>query len=149
MGDSMKAAIFSEYGGPEVLRYADVPKPTLGPGEAIVRVHAVSLNAFDLMARAGRYTPNRAFPHILGSDFAGEVDEIDAAAGVPWRRGQRVTAWWVVPCGRCEQCATGHPNRCALDYKYLGAHLPGAYAQYVKLPASNLIPLPEDVSWEE
>jgi NADPH:quinone reductase-like Zn-dependent oxidoreductase len=143
----MRANVYSEYGGPEVLRMADVPRPTAGPGEAVVRVRAASLNAFDLMARAGRYKPNRAFPHILGSDFAGEVAEIDAP-GLPYRVGQRVTAWWVVPCGHCEQCLGGHPNRCALDYKYLGAHLPGAYAQYVKLPAINLIPLPENVSWE-
>ena len=149
MTDTMKATVYHAYGGPEVLTYADVPRPTLGPGEAIVKVHAASLNAFDLMARQGRYTPNRAFPHILGSDFGGEVAEIDAAAGLPYRVGQRVTAWWVVPCGRCEQCLTGHPNRCALDYKYLGAHLPGAYAQYVKLPAINLIPIPDAMSYEE
>jgi NADPH:quinone reductase-like Zn-dependent oxidoreductase len=68
---------------------------------------------------------------------------------VPFRVGQRVTAWWVVPCGRCEQCTSGHPNRCALDYKYLGAHLPGAYAQYVKLPAVNLLALPDTLTWEE
>jgi NADPH:quinone reductase-like Zn-dependent oxidoreductase len=148
-GGLMQAAIYTEYGEPDVLRYAEVRRPVLGPGEAIVRVHAVSLNAFDLMARAGRYKPNRSFPHILGSDFAGEVAEVDPGAGVDVRPGQRVTAWWIVPCWRCEQCAAGHPNRCALDYKYLGAHLPGAYAQYVKLPARNLIPLPDGLGWEE
>jgi NADPH:quinone reductase-like Zn-dependent oxidoreductase len=145
----MQAVFYTEYGGPEVLRHGELPRPTLGPGEAIVKVHAASLNAFDLMAREGRYKPNRAFPHVLGSDFAGEVDEIDPAAGVPFAPGQRVTAWWVVPCWRCEQCVAGHPNRCARDYKYLGAHLPGAYAQYVKLPARNLIAMPETMSWEE
>jgi NADPH:quinone reductase-like Zn-dependent oxidoreductase len=148
-GPTMTAVVYSEYGGPEVLRLAEVPRPAAGPGEAVVKVHAASLNAFDLMAREGRYKPNRSFPHILGSDFAGEVAEIDPAAGLPYRVGQRVTAWWVVPCGHCEQCLGGHPNRCALDYKYLGAHLPGAYAQYVRLPAINLIPLPDNVSWEE
>ena len=145
----MKAVVFHQHGGPEVLQYEDVPRPTLGPGEAIVKVHAVSLNAFDLMAREGRYRPNLTFPHIPGSDFAGEVAEIDERVGAPFRVGQRVTAWWVVPCGRCEQCMSGHPNRCALDYKYLGAHLPGAYAQYVKLPAVNLIALPDNLTWEE
>jgi NADPH:quinone reductase-like Zn-dependent oxidoreductase len=146
---TMKAIVYHEYGEPEVLRYADVPRPEAGPGEAVVKVQAVSLNAFDLMARAGRYKPNRVFPHILGSDFGGEVAEIDPAARLRWRPGQRVTGWWVVPCGRCEPCVGGHPNRCALDYKYLGAHLPGAYAQYVKLPAVNLIALPDRMTWEE
>jgi NADPH:quinone reductase-like Zn-dependent oxidoreductase len=149
MPATMKAAVYHQYGGPEVLQYADVPRPSLGPGEAIVKVHAASLNAFDLMARAGRYTPNRAFPHILGSDFGGQVEEIDTSLGLPYRVGQPVTAWWVVPCGRCEQCLGGHPNRCALDYKYLGAHLPGAYAQFVKLPAINLIPIPDAMTYEE
>jgi NADPH:quinone reductase-like Zn-dependent oxidoreductase len=147
--EMMKAVFYEEYGGPEVLKYGDVPRPKLGAGEAIVKVHAASLNAFDLMAREGRYKPNRSFPHILGSDFGGEVAEIDEAAGAPCRVGQRVTAWWVVPCWRCEQCRTGHPNRCALDYKYLGAHLPGVYAQYVKLPALNLIPIPDAMTYEE
>jgi NADPH:quinone reductase-like Zn-dependent oxidoreductase len=145
----MKAAYYDAYGGPEVLKFGDVSDPKLGPGEAIVKVHAASLNAFDLMAREGRYKPNRTFPHILGSDFGGEVAEIDAAAGLPYKVGQRVTAWWVVPCRRCEQCLAGHPNRCALDYKYLGAHLPGAYAQYVTLPAMNLIPIPDTMTWEQ
>lgn len=145
----MKAVVFHRYGGPEVLTYEDVPRPAPGPGEAIVRVRAVSLNAFDLMVREGRYRPNPTFPHISGSDFAGEVAEIDPSLGLPYRPGQRVTAWWVVPCGRCQQCLGGHPNRCALDYKYLGAHLPGACAQYVKLPAVNLIALPDTVGWEE
>ena len=81
-GPSMQAVFYTEYGPPEVLRYGELPRPTLGPGEAIVKVHAASLNAFDLMAREGRYKPNRTFPHILGSDFAGEVDEIDPEAGV-------------------------------------------------------------------
>lgn len=144
----MRAVAYSEYGGPEVLRPMDVPRPRGGPGKAVVRVHAVSLNAFDLMAREGRYRPNLAWPHILGSDFAGEVAAIDESAGLPYRVGQRVTAWWIVPCGRCEQCIAGHPNRCAQDYKYLGAHLPGAYAQYVELPAINLIPLPDSIGWE-
>ena len=147
---TMKAAAYSEYGEPEVLQYVDVPRPVPGRGEVLVRVRAVSINAFDLMARAGRYTPNKGvFPHILGSDFAGEIAEIGPEVREPLQVGQRVTAWWVVPCGRCEQCITGNPNICAFDYKYLGAHLWGAYAQYVKLPAFNVIPLPETVSWEE
>ena len=147
--DMMRATVFYAYGGPEVLTPADVPRPRAAVGEAVVRVRAASLNAFDLMAREGRYKPNRTFPHILGSDFGGEIAEIDPGAGVPYRPGQRVTAWWVVPCGRCEQCLASHPNRCALDYKYLGAHLPGAYAQYVKLPAANLIPIPDEMTFEE
>jgi NADPH:quinone reductase-like Zn-dependent oxidoreductase len=63
--------------------------------------------------------------------------------------GTRVSGWWVLPCRSCEQCIGGFPNRCARDYRYLGAHEHGAYAQYVKLPADHLIALPEDVSFEQ
>ena len=70
----MKAVIFEQYGGPEVLKLADFPTPQPQRGEALVEVHAVSLNGYDLMARAGRYKPNQGrFPHILGGDFGGEL----------------------------------------------------------------------------
>ena len=57
-----------------MLKLADVPTPIPGRDEALVKVHAVGLNGYDLMARAGRYKPNKGkFPHILGGDFGGEV----------------------------------------------------------------------------
>ena len=68
--EKMKASIFEKYGGPEVLHYTDVPVPHPRRGEALVKVHAVGLNGYDLMARAGRYKPNKGkFPHILGGDL--------------------------------------------------------------------------------
>ncbi len=147
---SMMAAVCHAYGPPEVLRYEEIARPTAGLGEVVVKVRAVSVNAFDLMAREGRYTPNKGrFPHILGSDFGGEIAEIGPGVQRPLEVGQRVTSWWVVPCGYCEQCLGGHWNRCALDYKYIGAHLHGAYAQYVKVPAINIIPIPDEMSFEE
>lgn len=146
----MMASVFHEYGPPEVLRYEPIARPRAGRGEVVVKVRAVSLNAFDLMAREGRYKPNKGrFPHILGSDFGGEIAEIGEGVARPLEVGQRVTAWWVVPCGYCEQCLTAHWNRCALDYKYLGAHLHGACAQYVKLPAINIVPIPPRMSYED
>lgn len=147
---TMKAVIFERYGDPDVLRYTDVPAPTLERGEALVKVHAVALNGYDLMARAGRYKPNKGrFPHILGGDFGGELVALDAEAKTDLPLGTRVTSWWVLPCGYCDQCMTGHPNRCSRDYRYLGAHVPGAYAQYVKMPAHHLIPLPKNVTYED
>lgn len=147
--DRMMAAIFDAYGAPDVLRYADVAVPKLDRGEALVKVHAVGLNGYDLMARAGRYKPNKGkFPHILGGDFGGELVALAEPNGdLPL--GTRVTSWWILPCGSCEQCMAGHHNRCARNYRYLGAHEHGAYAQYVKLPADHLIPLPEKVSFEQ
>lgn len=145
----MKAALFDKYGDPDVLRYSDFPVPEPQRGEALVKVHAVGLNGYDLMARAGRYKPNKGrFPHILGGDFGGELVALGPETGCDLPLGTRVTSWWILPCGRCEQCMAGHQNRCARDYRYLGAHEHGAYAQYVKLPADHLIALPEAVSFE-
>ena len=147
---TMKAAIFKQYGGPEVLEFADVPVPQVGRGEALVRVNAVGINGYDLMARAGRYKPNKGkFPHILGGDFGGELVELGPEAKCDLPVGTRVTSWSLLPCGYCEQCLGGFPNRCARDYRYLGAHEPGAYAQFVKWPAHHLIPLPENVTFEQ
>jgi NADPH:quinone reductase-like Zn-dependent oxidoreductase len=145
----MKASIYEQYGDANVLKFAEVPTPVPARDEALVKVHAVGLNGYDLMARSGRYKPNKGkFPHILGGDFGGELVALgpDTTCEIPI--GTRVTSWWVVPCGHCEQCMEGFQNRCSRNYRYLGAHLPGAYAQYVKLPAHHLIPLPDTVSFE-
>lgn len=151
MSGTMHAVIYEQYGDPDVLSFVeDFPIPEPGPGEALVQVHAVGLNGYDLMARTGRYKPNRGvFPHILGGDFGGVLAALGPDCQTPVKVGTRVTAWWVVPCGVCDQCLGGHHNRCALNYRYLGAHLRGAYAQYVTLPAINLIPLPDSLSHEE
>lgn len=147
---TMSAAVYKEYGGPEVLRYEEVPTPLPERGEALVKVSYVGLNGYDLMARSGRYKPNKGkFPHILGGDFGGELVALGPEATSDLPLGTRVTSWWVVPCGKCEQCMGGFPNRCSRNYRYLGAHLPGAYAQYVKLPAHHLIKLPDAVSFEQ
>ena len=146
----MNAVVFEQYGDPDVLKYVDIGVPQIARGEALVKVHAVGLNGYDLMARAGRYKPNKGrFPHILGGDFGGEVMAFgpDTSGDVPI--GTRVTCWWILPCGRCEQCMAGHHNRCSKDYRYLGAHEHGAYAQYVKVPADHLIPLPDTVTFEQ
>ena len=148
---TMKAVIYEQCGDLDVLTFVeDFPVPELQRGEALVRVHAVALNGYDLMARAGRYKPNKGvFPHILGGDFAGELVALGPEAETDVSIGSRVTAWWVLPCNVCEQCLSGHHNRCAKNYRYMGAHVHGAYAQYTKVPALNLIELPDKVSFDQ
>ena len=77
----MKAAYLEEYGGPEVLKYGDVPDPVAGAGDVVVDIHAASVNAADWKVRSGNYPPAAAFPYILGRDFSGIVsavgDEVD------------------------------------------------------------------------
>ena len=69
----MKAAYFERHGGPEVIRYGDVPDPEAGPGEMVVDVHAASVNGADCKVLAGRYSRITDFPYVLGRDFSGVV----------------------------------------------------------------------------
>jgi NADPH:quinone reductase-like Zn-dependent oxidoreductase len=76
----VKAAFFLQHGGPEVLRYGDVPDPVAGPGELLVEVHAASVNAADWKMRAGSYAPVSSFPYVLGRDFSGVVAALGEGA---------------------------------------------------------------------
>ena len=83
----MKAAYFVEHGGPEVMRYGDVPDPVAGPGQVLVDVHAASVNGADWKVRAGKYAPITEVPYVPGRDFSGVVSALgngveDLAVGV-------------------------------------------------------------------
>ena len=109
----MKAVIFEQYGDADVLRYTDFRVPKLERGEALVKVHAVSLNGYDLMARAGRYKPNKGkFPHILGGDFGGELVALGPETLCELAMGTRVTSWWILPCGLLGHSPAAHALSC-------------------------------------
>ena len=72
----MKAAFFMEHGGPEVMRYGDVPDPVAGPGQVLVDIHAASVNGADWKVRAGKYAPIAEMPYIPGRDFSGVVSAL-------------------------------------------------------------------------
>ena len=74
----MKAAFFMRHGGPEVLQYGDLPDPVPGAGEALVDIHAASVNAADWKMRAGNYAPVARFPYVPGRDFSGVVGALGA-----------------------------------------------------------------------
>src|SRR5690606_32565255 len=142
----MKAAIFSEYGGPEVLRVEEVETPAPGPGEVLVRVRAASLNHLDVWVRRG-LPIETTMPHIGGSDVAGVVEEVG-----PEVEGVEVDARVVVNpslwCGRCEWCKRGEEPLC-VRYRILGEHTQGGFAEDVVVPAAKQYPIPEDVPSEE
>ena len=77
----MKAAYFMEHGGPEVLRYGDVPDPVAGPGQVLVDVHAASVNGADWKVRAGQYAAIADFPCVPGRDFSGVVSALGGGVG--------------------------------------------------------------------
>jgi NADPH:quinone reductase-like Zn-dependent oxidoreductase len=77
----MKAAYFEENGGPEVLKYGDLPDPVAGPGQVVVDIHAASVNGADWKVRSGSYAPTTEFPYVLGRDFSGVVSAVGEGVG--------------------------------------------------------------------
>ncbi len=142
----MKAVVLPRYGGPEVLEYVeDRPEPVPGPDEVLVHVHAASLNHLDLTVRRGIPNLKLVLPHVLGADVAGEVAKTGAdVTGL--EPGDRVVANPGLTCGHCEFCLAGEDSLCP-EYRILGEHVPGTYAEYVVVPARNLLPIPVDMDW--
>jgi NADPH:quinone reductase-like Zn-dependent oxidoreductase len=131
----MKALRFSSPGGPEVLRFEEAPKPELRGGEVLVKVKACGVNRIDIWLRSGRY--KTSYPHILGTDIAGEVAAVSPGAkGV--KVGQKVVVYPSLSDGSCVYCRAGFPNRCA-NGGLVGAVSDGGYAEFAKVPASNVV----------
>ena len=101
----MKAVRFHEFGGPEVLKYEDVPEPEMRKDEVLIRVKACALNHLDLWIRKG--LPGVTLPHINGSDVSGDVVKVGEYIK-DIKEGQRVLLAPMNFCGHCQQCRTGH-----------------------------------------
>ena len=146
----MKAVYMTEHGGPDVLQYGDQPDPEIGPNDVRVRVRAASLNRLDVYSRAGvRGTRRSSFdsPHILGGDAAGEVVEVGSE--VRGREvGQRVLVNPRMTCNQCRYCSAGQDEFCE-NSGMLGSSRSGSYAEYVGVPATSAVPIPDNLSYEE
>jgi NADPH:quinone reductase-like Zn-dependent oxidoreductase len=139
----MKAVRFHQHGSIDVLQYEEAPDPSPGPRDALVRVRACALNHLDLWERRGIDRVTLPLPHISGSDVAGEVVSSPAPHLPP---GTRVMIHPGLSCGTCAECLAGTDNRCS-DYDVLGYRSDGGYAELVKVPAVNLIPIPDRISF--
>jgi NADPH:quinone reductase-like Zn-dependent oxidoreductase len=136
----MKAVMFHNHGGPEVLQYSDIETPQPGPGQVLVKLKAAALNRLDLWVRQGWPGIRLEYPHIPGADGAGEI----AALGeqVSGRQvGERVVINSNLGCGVCDFCIAGEDNRCR-SWELLGETRRGTYAEYVSIPASHAYPIP-------
>lgn len=144
----MNAVRFHAHGGTEVLRYEQAPDPEPLAGHALVRVRACALNHLDLWQRRGLERVTIPFPHISGADVAGEVVEIvdGKSTQEPMTPGLRVMLQPGLSCGRCAKCLAGHDNRCP-GYDVLGYQSDGGYAEVVRVPLANLIPIPAHISF--
>jgi NADPH:quinone reductase-like Zn-dependent oxidoreductase len=136
----MKAALFFEHGGLDVLQVADFPTPEPGPEQVLVRLKGAALNRVDLFVRQGWPGLKLEYPHIPGADGAGEVAALgERVSG--WSPGDRVVINANLSCGRCSYCLAGQDNLCE-NWELLGETCRGTYAEYVVVPAVNLYHLP-------
>lgn len=143
----MKATIFRQHGGPEVLEYTDVPEPSIRANEVLVEVKACGLNHLDIFIRKGMPGIEIPLPHILGEDVAGVVREVGEL--VTWvKPGDEVMVQPGVSCGHCEACLSGQDNLCR-EYHMIGYRRDGGYAELVAVPGTNIVAKPSQLSWEE
>ncbi|HEY3028331.1 MAG TPA: alcohol dehydrogenase catalytic domain-containing protein, partial [Pyrinomonadaceae bacterium] len=114
----MKAVVFNEHGGPDVLRFTDVPEPSIKANEVLVEVRACALNHLDVWVRGGLPGITIPLPHILGNDVAGIVRKAgDLATWV--EPGDEIMLQPGVSCGHCIKCLRGQDNLCP-EYDILG-----------------------------
>ena len=143
----MKATIFRQHGGPEVLEYTDFPDPSIHAAEVLVEVKACALNHLDIFVRNGMPGIEIPLPHILGNDVAGVVREVGEL--VSWvKPGDEVMVHPGVSCGHCQACLSGQDNLCR-EYDIIGYRRNGGYAELVAVPGVNIIPKPTALGWEE
>lgn len=143
----MKAVIFSQHGGPDVLQYAEVADPQIKADEVLIEVRACALNHLDVWVRGGLPGIKIPLPHILGDDVAGVVREVGQL--VTWTKpGDEVMIQPGVSCGHCGECLAGRDNMCD-EYDMIGYRRDGGYAQLLSVPGVNVIPKPKNLSWPE
>jgi len=143
----MKAIIFEQHGGPEVLKPAEVADPQIKPNEVLVEVRACALNHLDVWVRGGLPGIKIPLPHILGNDVAGVVRDVGELA--TWvKPGDEVMLQPGVSCGRCPECLAGRDNMCD-EYDIIGYRRDGGYGELLAVPGVNVIPKPKNLSWPE
>ncbi|HJR34014.1 MAG TPA: alcohol dehydrogenase catalytic domain-containing protein, partial [Gemmatimonadales bacterium] len=144
----MRALTLTGIGGLEHLEVRNLPAPALrAEDDVLVRVRCAALNRIDLWMTGGLPNAKPVFPHVVGSDGAGEVEAVGPAVR-GWRPGDRVLINPGISCGHCPACESGEESVCS-RFGILGEHLPGTAAELVVVPAANLGRVPQGMSWSE
>ena len=132
----MKAAIIREFGDVNVLKHEEVKTPKPRPGHILIKVLASGVNRFDHYIREGSVVPELPFPHILGTDAAGEVAELGEGTN-GFRIGERVIPTPGFPQKKEEYHI--RPAITAPSFALPGLGIPGTYAQYIEVPAQWVV----------
>lgn len=141
--NTMRAVTFREFGGPEVLQMEHIPTPPIERGQVLVRVASVGVGRLlDLVARSGRHPYAKfTFPHILGAEHSGIVAAVgEGVTGLAV--GERVATFPVITDPECPMVRAGYAEL-SPTARIIGTHIPGAYADYVAVPARNVFAVPD------
>jgi len=142
--------VFRDHGEVDQLHLEEIPEPTIGPNDCLIRVRAAGCNYNDIWARRGLPGMKIIMPHVSGSDAAGEVVGVGSEVASV-KAGDRVLVHPGLSCRVCEACTSGNELFCR-EFKIWGFQTgpnDGAHAELAKLPAVNLIPMPANLSFEQ
>lgn len=144
---SMRAMIIRRHGQPDVLELAELPVPVPGPGEALVRVGAVSVNSYLDVANRSRGLPLGGYemPNVLGSEHAGVLVALGSGSKSDIPIGAPVSVHNAIACGQCDWCTSGRQESCP-RVEIIGVTRQGAYAEYTAVPIGNLRAVPHGVT---
>lgn len=137
----MKALVYTQ---PNEMQIQDRPYPSLESGEVILKIESVGICGSDMHAYHG-HDPRRKPGLVLGHEFSGIVADVNSPL---FQKGQRVTGNPLITCGHCEYCLQGRNNLCA-NRTMVGMTRPGAFAEYMSIPANSLILIPEVLSLDD
>lgn len=129
----------------QVLTYKDVPVPEITDDEVLIRVHACGICGSDIprVLHGGVHF----YPITVGHEFSGEIVKCGSKVQ-KFELGQRVTAAPLIPCRCCDECEQGNPAMCT-HYSFIGSRQDGAMAEYVRVPARNVVPITDSVTWQQ
>jgi (R,R)-butanediol dehydrogenase / meso-butanediol dehydrogenase / diacetyl reductase len=138
----MKTMLAARYLGPHRLQAEEIPLPELAEEEALVEIEACGFCGSDINIVAGTHPRARA-PLTLGHELSGTIAEIRSQKN-SLQKGDKVTAFPLISCGRCHACTHDNSHVCS-QLRLYGIDLDGGMAQFVKLPVSSLVRLPDEM----
>ncbi len=139
----MKTMLAARYLGPHRVKPQEVSLPEIGDEEALIEVEACGFCGSDINIVAGTH-PRAKAPLTLGHELSGRIVQIRTSEGT-LKNGDRITTYPLISCGYCHACTHGNPHVCK-NLRLYGFDLDGGMAQFVKLPVSSLIKLPDGMS---
>ena len=143
----MHAVVIHRHGTLDELRFEEIDRPQVNPGQVLVRTRAVALNRLDLFVLEGIPGVQLKMPHVMGSDGAGIVEEVGQGVS-RLEPGDQVMLNPGLSCGQCEFCIQGEHSLC-VRFSLMGEHTGGTFAEYFQAPEPNFEKIPSGVSFEE